>query len=153
MKDPRYPVPQELSLLPVFRSLTICHQRLERMMARFLQEKDLTLSQFDVLATLGDTEGLPFKQLSQQALVTGGTLTPVLNRMEAKGLLWRCKDERDHRQVILKLTPEGQALYEATFLPYVDHAQRYLDVLTPDEQTQLTALLAKLSGAIGASPS
>ncbi|MNK30111.1 HTH-type transcriptional regulator SarZ [compost metagenome] len=148
MKDPRYPISQEISLLPVFRAFAIGGQRLERMMTRFMQAHDLTPAQFDVLATLGDTEGLPFKTLSQQALVTGGTLTPVLNRMEAKGLLRRCKDERDHRQVILKLTPEGQALYEATFLPYVDHAQAYLDVMSPEEQQQLAQLLDKLSDAL-----
>ncbi|MOA40136.1 Transcriptional regulator HosA [compost metagenome] len=117
-------------------------------MTRFLDAHGLTPAQFDVLATLGDTEGLPFKALSQQALVTGGTLTPVLNRMEAKGLLKRFKDERDHRQVILKLTPEGQALYEATFLPYVDHAQGFLDVMSPEEQKQLTQLLTKLSESL-----
>jgi len=148
MKDPRYPVSQETSLLPFYRAFSVCQQRLERMMTRFLDAHGLTPAQFDVLATLGDTEGLPFKALSQQALVTGGTLTPVLNRMEAKGLLKRFKDERDHRQVILKLTPEGQALYEATFLPYVDHAQAFLDVMNPEEQKQLTQLLNKLSESL-----
>ncbi len=136
-------------MLPVIRALHRCNQRVERVMNRFVEAHDLTPSQFDVLATLGDTAGLPFKTLSQQALVTGGTLTPVLNRMEAKGLVRRCKDERDSRQVILKLTPEGQALYEATFLPYVDHAQAYVDALAPDEQAELTRLLEKLENALG----
>lgn len=148
MKDPRYPVPQERSMLPVFRAFTVCQQRLDRAMSRALAPFDLTPSQFDVLATLGDTEGLPFKQLSQLALVTAGTLTPVLNRMEAKGLLCRCKDDRDHRQVILKLTPEGQALYEAVFLPYVDRAMATLDTFTPAEQNQLATLLDKLAGVV-----
>ncbi len=148
MKDPRYPVAQEISMLPVIWKLGVCNQRVERQMARFLEPHGLTLSQFDVLATLGDTAGLPFKVLSQRAFVSGGTLTPVLNRMEAKGLLRRCKDERDHRQVILELTPEGQALYEETFLPYVDRAQGYVDTLTSEEQRQLVYLLGKLSKAI-----
>jgi DNA-binding MarR family transcriptional regulator len=139
-------------MLPVLRAFVICQQRLDRAMTRFMQPHDLTPSQFDVLATLGDTDGLLFKQLSQQALVTAGTLTPVLNRMEAKGLLLRCKDERDHRQVILKLTPAGQALYEAVFLPYVDHAKANLGALTPEEQRQLTSLLDKLARAFDPRP-
>lgn len=148
MKDPRYPVSQEASMLPVVRALHVCHQRLERVLTRFLEEDGLTPSQFDVLATLGDSEGLPFKELGRQALITGGTLTPVLNRMEAKGLLRRCKDDRDQRQVILKLTPEGQALYEATFLPYVDRAQACVDTLTAGEQAELKRLLHKLSDSL-----
>jgi DNA-binding MarR family transcriptional regulator len=148
MKDPRYPVSQETSMLPVVRALHVCHQRLERVMTRFLEEDDLTPSQFDVLATLGDSEGLPFKELGRQALITGGTLTPVLNRMEAKGLLRRCKDERDQRQVILKLTPEGQALYEQVFLPYVDRAQALVDTLSPEEQAELKRLLHKLADTL-----
>ena len=136
-------------MLPVVRALHLCNQRLERQMMRFVEEKDLTPAQFDVLATLGDTDGLPFKELGRQALITGGTLTPVLNRLEAKGLVRRCKDDRDHRQVILRLTPEGQALYEAVFLPYVDYAQGYVDALTPEEQDELTRLLHKLAEAFG----
>ncbi len=136
-------------MLPVIRALHLCNQRLERQMTRYVEENGLTPAQFDVLATLGDTEGLPFKELGRQALITGGTLTPVLNRLEAKGLVRRCKDERDQRQVILKLTPEGQALYEATFLPYVDYAQNFVDTLTPEEQRELTRLLHKFGEALG----
>ncbi|MNT93286.1 hypothetical protein D3C72_2347170 [compost metagenome] len=52
--------------------------------------------------------------------------------------------------MILKLTPEGQALYEATFLPYVDRAQAYVDALGPQEQAELTRLLRKLADALDA---
>lgn len=116
-------------------------------MAAFAGAHGLTPSQCDVLFTLGDTDGLPFKDLSELSLVTGGTLTPVLNRMEAKGLVNRGKHPSDSRQIIVKLTPEGQALYRATFLPMVDEVRRRLDVLTPAEQTQLTSLLDRLAVA------
>ncbi|HEY9898667.1 MAG TPA: MarR family transcriptional regulator [Pantanalinema sp.] len=147
MRDPRYPVSQDVSLLPVHRALHACVQQSGRVMTRFVEARGLTSSQFDVLATLGDTAGMTFKELSLRSMVTGGTLTPVLNRMEAKGLVARCKGEQDSRQTLVRLTPEGQALYEETFLPFIDFAQGYLDRLTPDEQTQLSALLDKLACA------
>lgn len=140
-------------MLPVIRALHLCNQRIDRLLARLIDEFGLTPAQFDVLATLGDTEGLPFKELGRQALITGGTLTPVLNRMEAKGLVKRYKDSRDQRQVILRLTPEGQALYEATFLPYVDRAQGYVDALSPAEQTELKRLLDKLADSLAGATS
>ena len=145
--DPRYPVSQDVSLVPIFRLLATCSQKAERMMARHLEAEGLTPSQFDVLATLGDTEGMTFKALSQQSLVTGGTLTPVLTRLEAKGLVKRCKGTRDTRQTIVSLTPAGQALYEKTFLPFIDVARRYEDRLTPEEQAQLVGLLTKFEAA------
>ena len=147
-RDPRYPVSQCDSQLPIFRALHGCSQRIERLVTRYVEAEDLTPSQFDVLATLGDTEGMAFKDLSQQSMVTGGTLTPVLGRMAAKGLVHRCKGTEDCRQTIVSLTPEGQALYEKVFLPFVDHAQRHLDVLSPSEQAELARLLNKLSSAL-----
>lgn len=147
-RDPRYPVPQDESMLPVFRALTICAQRTERLLDRFAEAHGLTPSQFDVLATLGDGDGMTFKELSEQSLVTGGTLTPVLGRLEAKGLVNRCKGPQDARQTIVSLTPDGQGAYERTFLPFVDHARERLAALTAEEQAQLAALLQKLSDAL-----
>jgi DNA-binding MarR family transcriptional regulator len=131
-------------MLPIFRLITAVSQRAERLMTRFIERMDLTPSQFDVLATLGDTSGMPFKDLSQQSLVTGGTLTPVLNRMESKGLISRCRGEKDSRQTIVSLTPEGQRRYEESFLPFVDHAMAHINALTPEEQQELVRLLLKL---------
>lgn len=143
-RDPRYPVPQDVSLAPLMRLLLLAHRGADRVMTRFLEDKGLTTSQFDVLATLGDTAGMSFKELSAQSLVTGGTLTPVLKRMEAKGLVTRCKGVKDTRQTIVSLTPEGQRLYEETFLPAMDHIKAYEDQLTLDEQAELYRLLDKV---------
>ncbi|MBM3270369.1 MAG: MarR family transcriptional regulator [Candidatus Sericytochromatia bacterium] len=148
MNDPRYPVPEEESLLPVFRALARAVQAAEREMSRFVADLGLTPSQFDVLATLGDTAGLPFKVLSARSLITGGTLTPVLDRLEAKGLVDRCKDASDQRKVIVKLTPAGQALYRQAFLPFVDHMRARTSALAPAEQAQLVALLEKFFAAL-----
>lgn len=148
MREPRYPIAQDDSMLPVIRALLRCHERADRMLGTFAEARGLTSSQCDVLFTLGDTEGLPFKELSGLSHVSGGTLTPVLNRLEAKGLVQRCKHPSDCRQIIVKLTPEGQALYEATFLPMVDQMRARLIALSPDEQTQLTSLLDKLAVAL-----
>ena len=147
-RDPRYPVRQDVSMVPIARRLHAVTQHQERLMWRFLEGTDLTPSQFAVLATLGDTEGMTCKELSAQSLITGGTLTPVLNRMEAKGLIQRCKGAQDSRQTIVSLSPEGQALYEATFLPFVDMMATRFAKLTPAENDELVRLLDKLEAAL-----
>jgi DNA-binding MarR family transcriptional regulator len=148
-RDPRYPVQQDVSLAPIARAMHALSQAHERQMWRFLEGTDLTPSQFDVLATLGDTAGMTCKELGAQSLITGGTLTPVLNRMEAKGLVARCKGVQDSRQTIVSLTPAGQALYEQVFLPFVDHMDTFTGQLAPEERTELVRLLTKLSGIMG----
>lgn len=135
-------------MLPLMSAILRCAQRADRLLGRFAETRGLTSSQCDVLFTLGDTEGLAFKDLSNQSHVTGGTLTPVLNRMEDKGLVVRCKHPSDSRQIIVRLTPEGQALYEETFLPMVDDVRARLEALPPDEQAQLIGLLDKVARAI-----
>ena len=148
MSDLHYPIPQDVSLLPLARALARCQQQHDRVAARYMESHGLTPSQFDALAVLGDTEGMTMKELSQLSLITGGTLTPVLDRMEAKGLVTRCKGTQDSRQTIVALTPEGQALYEQAFLPFVKHMRSFSDKLTPEEQQTLATLLHKFADAL-----
>lgn len=143
-----HPVPQELSLLPVFRALAQCSQQADRAVAAFVEPWGLTASQFDVLATLGDTDGMPCKDLSRLSLITGGTLNPVLERMVAKGLVRREKGKLDSRQTIVGLTAEGQALYERIFGAFVRQMRSYLAALAPDEQAMLVRLLSRLGEAL-----
>lgn len=144
----QYPIAQDESLLPVFRALYICMRDVERVANRHIESLGLTPSQFDALAVLGDCEGMTCKELGARSLISGGTLTPVLDRLEAKGLVQRCKSEQDSRQTIVSLTPEGQAAYEKSFLPHVRFMRRYSDALTAQEQADLVRLLAKLSDEI-----
>lgn len=148
MSDLHYPIPQDVSLLPLARALAKCQQQHDRVATRFMDSVGLTPSQFDALAVLGDSPGMTMKELSQLSMITGGTLTPVLDRLEAKGLVTRCKGTQDSRQTIVALTPQGQALYEQAFLPFVAHMRTYSDKLTPDEQQTLVKLLDKFTDAL-----
>lgn len=57
--------------------------------------------------------GLAVSQLTERLKLDTGTVTPLLKRMEAKGLLSRQRSERDERIVMVSLTSEGQAMREA----------------------------------------
>jgi DNA-binding MarR family transcriptional regulator len=57
--------------------------------------------------------GLAVSQLTERLKLDTGTVTPLLKRMEAKGLLSRQRSEQDERIVMVSLTSEGQALREA----------------------------------------
>ena len=143
----QYPVPQDVSLLPVLRAMSTCTRKLEREGGRFIESLGVTPAQFEVLATLGDMRGMSCKELGDESLITQGTLHPVLDRLENKGLIQRAKSPTDQRQVIVSLTEAGQALYEETFLPVIAHMRKFIDILSPGEQATLVKLLKKLETA------
>src|SRR5881396_1260765 len=87
----------------------------------------LTPSQFDVIATLGDTEGMTCKMLSEQTLVTKGTLTGVLDRLEKKGLVERVPSREDRRSTIIRLTPKGNAQFRSVFPTHINYMKPYFE--------------------------
>ena len=77
-----------------------------------LDRLGLTYPQYLVMLALWEKDGVPVKTLGEQLLLDSGTLTPLLKRLEAAGLVRRKRDARDERQVLITLTAEGSALRE-----------------------------------------
>ena len=77
--------------LPLLRELACCYQAFESHSAAHIRTLDLTPAQFDLLATLGNTAGMSFKELGEKTLITKGTLTGVVDRMVAKRLVRRAR--------------------------------------------------------------
>ena len=148
--SPWAPIPDDVSLLPLLRALHACYTEVERAAARHIESLGLTPCRFDVLAALGDTAGMTVKELGERALITKGTLLPVIASLEEKGLARREKSTEDSRQTIVSLTAAGQELYQRTFLVHVDFMRSYLDRLPAGHQAQLMTLLKEVQDLFGA---
>lgn len=72
----------------------------------------LTYPQYLVMMALWEREGRTVGELGEQLFLDSGTLTPLLKRMEASGLLTRERAKEDERRVLVTLTPAGRALRE-----------------------------------------
>ncbi len=72
----------------------------------------VTYPQYLVLLTLWEEDGLSVTAIGDRLLLDSGTLTPVLKRLEALGLVTRTRSTADERQVIAQLTERGGALRE-----------------------------------------
>jgi DNA-binding MarR family transcriptional regulator len=59
---------------------------------------------------LWEGDGITVSQLGERLLLDSGTLTPLLKRLEAGGLVQRLRDATDERRVLLQLTRAGRAL-------------------------------------------
>lgn len=78
-----------------------------------LEPLGLTYPQYLVLLRLWQEDGPTVKALGEPLFLDSGTLTPLLKRMEAAGLVTRQRDPRDERQVRIYLTDKGRGMREA----------------------------------------
>ena len=75
-----------------------------------LQALGLTYPQYLAMMVLWEQDGLTVGEISTRLLTDPGSLTPLLKRLEAEGLLSRTRSREDERVVIVELTEQGRAL-------------------------------------------
>lgn len=132
------------SFLPTMRELARTYQTFSNYSDRHIRTLDLTPPQFDVIATLGGTEGMNMKDLAAKTLVTKGTLTGIVDRLEKRGLVRREIPPENRRSFTVRLTEAGDELFQQVFPAHIAHVQERFEQLDPAELEQLRALLKKL---------
>ena len=75
-----------------------------------LAEHGLTYPQYLVLMVLWEKDSQPVNDIAKRLMLETNTVTPLLKRMEAEGILTRVKGEKDARQMIVRLTRKGHGL-------------------------------------------
>lgn len=114
-------------------------------------EHDLDGWEFDVLSALrrvGDPYQLSPGALMQQTLVTSGTMTNRVDRLEQRGFVRRGPAPHDRRGVLVQLTDSGRAVVDAAMADLLDHEQALLAHLPAREQNRLADTLRALLTAV-----
>lgn len=122
--------------------LYACAREVVKRYTPFLDEIDLTYTQYIVMMVLWDRKSMTVKELGQILYLDSGTLTPLLKKMEAKGLLSRKRSEADERNLIVTITEQGENLREKAVSVPGRIAQCVM--LEPEEAMTLYRLLYKL---------
>ncbi|MDO4640271.1 MAG: MarR family transcriptional regulator [Neisseria sp.] len=137
--------------MAVFGRLKRCVLLGEHRIESVFEQYGLCRPAFDVLATLrrsGSPYCLTPTALFNSMMITSGTLTTRLQRMEAEGLISRLPNPNDARSMLVQLTDSGKELVEKVVYPHVENEKRILSALSEDQQQQLneglTALLKVL---------
>ena len=130
------------------RDLVRTYQAFDICSSRHIRSFGLTSSQFDVIATLGNQSEMTIKELTSNTLITKGTMTGVIRRLEKQGLINKRVNESDARSQFVKITLKGQALFESIFPDQMSHLKVAFDKLTPKELIDLSALLQTLKHAL-----
>lgn len=114
-----------------------------------LAEHGCTEFGFEVLTTLRDAEGglLPPSIIAERCGILRGTLTDVLARLEACGLVARHRNETDRRQLLAELTPRGKNLCERVIEHYVRAILDLATAITPESRAVMQSALASVSHA------
>ena len=111
-----------------------------------LEPLGLTYPQYLVMLVLWERDDLTVSDIGQRLTLDSGTLTPLLKRLQASGLLARTRDTADERRVLLKLTATGRGLKARA--AKVPTQVACATACSLDELASLTARLKQLRVAI-----
>ncbi len=137
--------PSSPHFLIMLRPLVEAYQAFLQVSDRHIGTMGLTRGQFDVIVTLGRSNGLRCTDLARETLVTKGTLTGVLTRLEKKKLIVRTQNPNDRRGQIIRLTPAGERLFEEVFPRHIRYLEIFFDrALTKEDMDVIRPLLLKI---------
>lgn len=129
------------------RELVRAYQSFSAYSEAHIRQFDLTPAQFDVIATLGNTNGVSMGEIGEKTLITKGTLTGVIDRLIQKQLVVREVPADDRRNVIVQLTPKGQQVFEQVFPLHIAYIKERFEKLDPSELELLKIMLSRLRQA------
>ena len=122
--------------------LYACSREIIKRYKPFLDEIDLTYTQYIAMMVLWEQGSTTVKELGNALYLDSGTLTPLLKKMEAKGFITRRRSEADERSLIVSLTAEGEALKDKALS--VPRQMASCVCLEPEEARELYRILYKL---------
>lgn len=130
-------------------------RHLDRARRAVFAAHDMESWEFDVLTALRRA-GPPYElspgRLLRATLVTSGTMTNRIDRLESTGLVRRSPDPQDKRGVLVRLTDAGRTHVDAAFDDLVDRERDLLGSLTDDDRRTLAGLLRSLLVPFDADP-
>lgn len=122
--------------------LYACSKEIIRHYTPYLNEIGLTYTQYIVMLVLWEERQLSSKELGRRIFLDSGTLTPLLRKLETKGLVKRRRSSQDERNLIVTITDDGLALRDrALNMPRIAGEWMRLE---PAETEALYATLRRL---------
>ena len=90
--------------------LYACSKEIIRKYKPFLDELDLTYTQYITMMVMWEKKSVNVKMLGECLFLDSGTLTPVLKKLESKGYITRERSEKDERNLVVSITDSGMKL-------------------------------------------
>lgn len=145
MEDPKYDVLKLANQLCF--PLYACSREIIKQYKPFLDEIDLTYTQYIAMLVLWEKKSINVKSLGELLYLDSGTLTPLLKKLESKGYVTRQRSSEDERNLIVTITEDGEALKERAVSVPGEIAK--CSNLDPEEAAMLYRILYKMLGKHG----
>jgi len=135
------PCPEETAFVEMARTIDM----LSRGPVRILKSEDLSPTQYNVLRILrGSPEGLPCGEIASRMVTRDPDVTRLLDRLEKRELVSRCRENKDRRTVMTRITAEGLQLLGRLDEPVQSLHRRQLGHLGRERLRMLTELLREM---------
>ena len=122
---------------------------LSRSLVGILKAEDLSANQYNVLRILrGALEGLPCGEIASRMITRDPDITRLLDRLEKRGLISRCRETKDRRMVMARITLEGLKLLSHLDKPIEEAHRKCLGHLGRERLRALTELLQAARAAV-----
>ena len=128
--------------------LYACSRAVTRQYKPVLDKLDLTYTQYITMMVLWDRKSINVKELGKALFLDSGTLTPLIKKLESKGLITKKRSAEDERTVIIDITKEGEALRDKA-LSVPGEVGKCLNLSEEDAAT-LYRILYKILGTLDA---
>src|SRR5271166_6979142 len=130
--------PEEALFLELIRTTDM----LSRGLVRVLKTEDLSSTQYNVLRILrGSAEGLPCGEIASRMITRDPDITRLLDRLEKRGLISRCRETKDRRMVMTRIARDGRDLLARLDRPIKEAHRKQLGHLGRERLHTLTELL------------
>ena len=137
--------PEEAAFLDLLRTTDM----LSRGLVRILKTEDISATQYNVLRILrGSPAGLPCGEVGNRMITRDPDVTRLLDRLEKRGLISRCRETEDRRTVMARITPDGLKLLARLDEPVQTTHRQQLGHLGTKRLRALTELLAVSRGQV-----
>ncbi len=137
----------DLGPVEIFSRISRLSRRLDLARREAFEAHGIESWEFDVLAALRRA-GAPYElspgRLLRETLVTSGTMTNRVDRLEARGFVLRSPDPNDRRGVLVRLSPEGKSAVDGAFGALLEAEQGLLADLSEGDHRRLAGLLRGL---------
>jgi DNA-binding MarR family transcriptional regulator len=134
----------------VFLDLLRTSDVLSRRLGQVLKNEDLSSNQYNVLRILrGAPEGLPCGEIGARMITRDPDITRLLDRLEKRGLVSRCRETKDRRMVLTRISPEGLKLLGRLDEPVQNAHREQLGHLGRERLKALSELLRDSRGPTG----
>src|SRR5579862_6369860 len=132
--------PEEAAFLDLLRTCDM----LSRAPAQFLKSEDLSPTQYNVLRILrgAPPAGLACGEIANRMITRDPDITRLLDRLEKRELISRCRETKDRRTVMARITPEGLKLLARLDEPVQDAHRKQLGHLGRERLQALTELMS-----------